>query len=115
MAKGAANEKSLGGLHSALARVFTKVLEKYERNMSALDDIPADEIEAEMLNTLIEMQEPNPAMLGAISKFLKDNDIGMDSEDVDKLNDTERRLAESRAKRLKAGVNLAVVPLVKES
>ena len=52
MAKGAANEAALGGLHSTLARVFTKVLEKYEKSLSALESIPADEIEADMIEAL---------------------------------------------------------------
>ena len=53
-------------------------------------------------------------MLSALSKFLKDNDIRMDSEEVDKLNNTERQLRDARERRKSAGVNLAVVPHVAE-
>ena len=69
-------------------------------------------MEEELVLALVELQEPNPAMLSAISKFLKDNDIGFDSEEVDALGETERRLAERREARKKAGVDLTVVPLV---
>ena len=115
MAKGAANEQTLGKLHSHLARVFTKVLEKYERGMEALDTLPRDEVESDLLEELLKIGEPNPAMLSAISKFLKDNDIGMDSEAVEELNSTQRRLEDRRAARKAAGLNLSVVPHVAAS
>jgi len=55
-------------------------------------------------------------MLSAIAKFLKDNDIGMDSEAVDELNATQRRLADRREACKRAGMaNLAVVPHVDEA
>ena len=115
MAKGAANEQTLGKLHSHLARVFTRVLEKYERGMEALDNLPRDEIESDLIEELMKISEPNPAMLSAIAKFLKDNDIGMDSEAVEELNSTQRRLEERRAARKAAGINLSVVPHVEAS
>lgn len=115
MAKGAANEQSMGGLHSMLARVFQKVLNKYEAQLDALDNIDRDDVAEDMLAVIAEIGEPNPAMLSAIAKFLKDNDIGMDSEEVDELNATQRRLAERREARKRAGMaNLAVVPHVGE-
>lgn len=109
MAKGAAKEEALGGMHSLLARVFTKTLEKYERQ---LDAVGRDEIESDLVDEMMKEFEPNPAMLSAIAKFLKDNDIGMDSDEVDALNATERRLSESRERRKKAGLNLSIVPHV---
>ncbi len=115
MAKGAANEHTLGKLHSHLARVFTRVLEKYERGLEALDALPRDEVESELLEELLKIGEPNPAMLSAIAKFLKDNDIGMDSGAVEELNSTQRRLEERRAARKAAGINLSVVPHVEAS
>lgn len=114
MAKNAATSDQMATIHSKLAKIFTKVLEKYERGMQALDDIPADQIEEDMLDALLEIQEPSPAMLSAIAKFLKDNDIGLDTEEVDELNSTQKRLEERRNARKKAGVNLSVVPAVGE-
>ncbi len=79
MAKGAANESALGILHAKLAQTFTEILEAYEKQDEAT--------------------EPNPAMLGAISKFLKDNSIAFDSEEIDVLSGTAQRLADRRANR----------------
>lgn len=115
MAKGAANETALGGLHSLLAQVFERTLQKYLKQLEAIENIDSTELEGEMVVALLnEVGEPNPAMLSALSKFLKDNDIGMDSEEVDQLNNTERQLRDARERRKKAGVNLAVVPHVAE-
>ncbi|WFG40846.1 terminase small subunit [Paracoccus phage ParKuw1] len=111
MATGAAKESQLGGLHSMLTRVFQKVLDKYERDLDRIEEMSADELGEEMADML---SEPNPAMLSAIAKFLKDNDIGMDSEAVDELNATQRRLADRREARKRAGINLSVVPAVGE-
>lgn len=100
MAKGAANEKALGGLHSKLAGVFIKVLERYETQMDAVDALKNGELEHEMLDELLSQDTmPNPAMLSAISKFLKDNEIMYDTEEVQQLSDLERRLADRRKKR----------------
>jgi hypothetical protein len=117
MAKGAATENVLGGLHSLLAKVFKRTLDKYLAQLDAIDNLNHDELEGEMVLALLnEVGEPNPAMLSAISKFLKDNDIGMDSDEVEALNSTERRLATRREARRKAGLmDLKVVPLVEQS
>lgn len=111
MATGAAKESQLGGLHSMLTRVFQKVLDKYERDLDRIEAMSSEELGEEMADML---NEPNPAMLSAIAKFLKDNDIGMDSEAVDELNATQRRLADRREARKRAGINLSVVPAVGE-
>lgn len=112
MAKGAAKEATLGALHSKLATVFTKVLEKYERGLDAINELPADQIEADLIEAIADIAEPSPAMLSAVAKFLKDNEIGLDSEEIEKLNSTARRLEDRRAQRRAAGINLSVVPAV---
>lgn len=112
MAVNAATEGALGRLHAQLAKVFCKVLEKYEADLSALESIDRDKIEEDMLSALMEIKEPNPAMLSAISKFLKDNDIGVDSQALEDLNSTARRLEERREARKKAGLSLHLVPHV---
>lgn len=113
MAKGAANETTLGGLHSLLAKVFEKTLQKYLKTLEAVDKLDGDELENELVIAAIAaIGEPNPAMLSALSKFLKDNEIGLDSEEVDQLNATQRQLQDARERRRKAGVDLSVVPLV---
>lgn len=106
MAKGAATEGHLGKLHSKLADVFIKVLTRYEGRLDVIERYQAgdlevtDQIEQEMLDELFsEGAMPNPAMLSAISKFLKDNEITFDTEQVDQLSSLERRLSERRQNR----------------
>ncbi len=116
MSKGAATESALGGMHSLLARVLTKTLEKYEKTLSALDNLEREDLENEViLATIAEIGEPNPAMLSVIAKFLKDNEIAFDTEEVDTLNSTQRRLEERREARKRAGINLSLVPHVEAS
>ncbi len=92
MAKNSANEATLGTLHAKVAIVFTKVLDTYEARL----DMPVPE-EGDPMPEV----EPNPAMMGAITKFLKDNSIAFDTEEVEALSDTEQRLAQRRKQRAK--------------
>lgn len=113
MAKGAANESALGDLHAKLARIFTQVLDTYERRLDTMNR-PDDTVEMteEMVSALLDANlEPSPAMLGAISKFLKDNMIAFDSEEIDVLSGTAQRLADRRSNR-KGLVNLTDLRVV---
>ena len=115
MAKGAAKVNELGRMHSTLARVMQRTLDKYLTSLEALEKLDADAVEDELLQELMKISEPNPAMLSAISKFLKDNDIGLDSDEVEELNGTARSLAEKRAARRQAGLSLTDIPHVGEA
>ena len=77
MAKGASTEQALGNLHNKVTELFVKVLDEYE-------DTP---------------ELANPAMLGAITKFLKDNTITLESEALDELSEMEERLAAKKRNR----------------
>ena len=100
MAKGAATESSLGKLHSKLADVFAKVLERYIERMDALDTVDMTDVEDEMLKELFEEGAmPNPAMLNAVAAFLKQNEIRFDDEKVDKISALQESLNERKAKR----------------
>ena len=77
MAKGASTEQSLGNLHNQVTLLFSKVLEGYEETPEL----------------------SNPAMLGAITKFLKDNSISLESETLDELSEMEERLAAKKRNR----------------
>lgn len=100
MAQGAAKEGALGALHSKITSMFIKVLARYEDRLDALETVNPDDITDEVLAALLdESAMPNPAMLGAITKFLKDNAISFDTEKLEELSGTEKRLQERRAKR----------------
>ena len=79
MAKGASTELQMGKLHLKLTELFLNILNKYENDLSAMDNVGE-----ELLDELMaEGNMPNPAMLGAIAKFLKDNSISLESEALD--------------------------------
>jgi len=100
MAKGSATEAILGTLHDKVAGVFMKVLARYEARLDAIDGIDMDAVESDVLEELFnENAMPSPAMLSAVTKFLKDNDIGIDSEEIDELSAQQRRLEERRKNR----------------
>lgn len=102
----AAKKSELGAVHAALTKVFIRVLERYMKNLDELEALRGnaelaedinDEIADEAMQLIMpEDLMPNPAMLSAVSKFLKDNEIRFDDEDVDKLSTLERSLAEKR-------------------
>lgn len=107
MAKGASTEQSLGNLHNKLTQLFLNILKKYENDLSAMDNA-----EDELLGAVLdEGLMPNPAMLGAITKFLKDNSITLETETVSELSEMEERLAAKKRNRpnLKSVVSLPLV------
>ncbi len=92
MAKKAAHEQEVGELHSLLTKVFKAALNKYESQ--------------------IEDSDPNPAMLSAVSKFLKDNDIMYDSSEIDELSNQQRRINALREARKGKLVSISDIPAV---
>lgn len=100
MAKGAATENKLGTLHDQVARVFQKILDRYEARLDVINTADRESMEKELLDELFDENAlPSPAMLSAVTKFLKDNDISYDTEEVDKLSSQQRRLQENAKKR----------------
>ena len=95
-----ASEKTLNKLHVAVARVFEKVLTAYEKRLDVIDGIVVEELTEEAIKLLMDADVmPNPAMMAAITKFLKDNQIAFDIEEIAALSATEERLAARKAKR----------------
>lgn len=100
----AAKKSELGAVHAALTNVFIRVLQRYIENLDILDSMTAkdinDELADEVTDALMpDMLMPNPAMLSAVSKFLKDNEIRFDDESVSKLTQLEESLASKRKAR----------------
>jgi hypothetical protein len=112
MATQAASERALGILHDQVARVFAKVLATYEKRLDVLENIKPDELTEEVLGLLMAADTmPNPAMLAAITKFLKDNEISFDTQEIEHLSATQERLNARKAKRSNL-VNLQNLALV---
>jgi hypothetical protein len=103
MAKGAANEKALGELHTAITSIFKRILSGYETKLSMFEQMATDassDLGEELVSELMAMSfEPSPAMLSAVTKFLKDNEVTYDSEQLDELGDLEKRLADKKRNR----------------
>lgn len=85
----------LGKLHNKLTELFLSILNKYENDLTAMDNAGDELLDGLMAEGMM----PNPAMLGAISKFLKDNLISLESETLDELSEMEERLAAKKRSR----------------
>jgi len=122
MAKGAAKVETLGALHDAVAQLFIKVLHKMHKD---LDDamspkevtlneeggIDKDALAEAVMAEALSDGMPSPAMLAAITKFLKDNDIGYDAEVLEEMSALERQL-QDKARKRPAGLTLVDIPPV---
>lgn len=100
MAKGASTEGQLGSLHDKLTALFTKILARYEAKLDAADALDMEDVGSELLEALMDDNiMPSPAMLSAVAKFLKDNEITMETEAVNELSAMEERLAAKKKAR----------------
>jgi hypothetical protein len=89
MSKGAASESLLGQLHERVAKVMLDALDRYAK--FDLDDIVLGDPDGNGMVT-VSIPEPSAALLGAITKFLKDNDITCQIEESKEMSDLEKRL-----------------------
>lgn len=105
MTKKSAPEDKLGELHAKVADVMLKALDAIEL---ANEKAPATDDEG---NPLLPM-EPSAALLGAITKFLKDNSITCNTEDSQSLSGLQQRLKDKpRLARPAPAETQKVVPL----
>lgn len=94
-----ATTNELSVLHKQITKVMLAGLEAHGKAQVLVlkygDELPDDVVEY-----LQDVQEPNPALLQAITKFLKDNQITAAVEDSQELSELEERLANKRRKRV---------------
>jgi len=102
MARNASTEARMGSLHAKLTEIFIKILEKYDGQLSM------ETAEDELMDAI---GEPNPAMLGAVAKFLKDNSISIETEELNELTAMEQRLKNKRKNRPNLA-SVTTLPLV---
>lgn len=86
MTKNAATETKLGKLHDKVADVMLNALETYDE-VNEKAQASADE------ETPFIPLEPSAALLGAITKFLKDNEITCNTDESQKLSGLAARMA----------------------
>lgn len=85
----AANEKTLGNLHEAVAQALIVGVQPRELP-GYVDEETGEEIPAQVL-------PPSPAMLQAAAKFLKDNNVTCDVSDDNSMGELAAIMANRRA------------------
>lgn len=101
----AASQSKMNLLHDRVADIFLRVLQKYNSAMDVTEgmitgQLDKQEITDEVLNAFIEQGTmPSPAMMSAITKFLKDNEVLFEKEKLEELSAQQRALAEKRKNR----------------
>lgn len=89
-----ATDKELGGLHSLLAKQMREALESSNEARDLLDALAAngEELPPAVEAFLEKSASANPALLTAVSKFLKDNNITCAIEDSEDMTALQRQL-----------------------
>ena len=116
MARVGAKIDRLGALHSKVAEIFLRVLEMYDANLTRLDNMAGDDAleEAFVEEVMKAGLLPTPAMMAAVTQFLKHNNIEAEMEEVSKMTDLQRSLAERQKNRPNI-VSLSSVKAANES
>jgi len=110
----AASQSTMNRLHDRVADMFIKVLARYNMRMDAVEQLTdgslsQDSISDEVLTALLDDGAmPSPAMMSAITKFLKDNEVLFEKGKVDEMSAQARALEEKRKNR----PNLATLTIV---
>ncbi len=91
MAKGAATEKIIAGLHAQIATVIEAQLS--ETICLNPEDVEGDGAEPELMFTA------SPALLTLAARFVKDNDVGMDIGETGKKSAISARLSQLKQNR----------------
>lgn len=89
----------MDGLHAKLTAIFAKTLKLYESRLVVAELANVENIDKEVIDRLMQTVEPNPAMLSAIAKFLKDNDIMYTPDEVEELTAQQQRLSDLKNRR----------------
>jgi hypothetical protein len=96
--KKTATNKELGELHKALAKRMQISLEAADAAQFLLDEF-AEDLPTPVIDYLEKQSAASPALLTAVAKFLKDNDITCTIEDSEELGDLEKRLRDKRSRK----------------
>lgn len=96
----AAKEDVLGTLHEKVAQVMTQALDVNDKAQQLYLDGPDT---TEDGTDVLPPPEINPALLGAITKFLKDNNVTCAPADSEALKGLEYRLNAKKQSKRKVG------------
>ena len=101
----AATQSRMFLLHERVADMFLKIIEKHNKMMDVTDAMVAGNLDTkavseEVLNAFIEQGAmPSPAMMSAITKFLKDNEVMFEREKLEEVSAQQKALEERRKSR----------------
>ncbi len=99
-----ATDTDLGKLHKQVALAFSNALAAKEEAQALLDEHGA-ELPDDVKAFIFKYAQPNPSLLTAAVKFLKDNDITCDVGDSAEMTDLQKRLQGKR----KASTNVVAL------
>ncbi len=94
MTKAASPEKQLALLHKKLAATMIAALDSSDKAIYLLGEYP--ELPKEVQTFLRDACDVNPALLQAVSKFLKDNDITCPQDESTEVDALANRLKNKR-------------------
>ena len=101
----AATQSRMFLLHERVADMFLKIIDKHNKMMDVTDAMVAGNLDTkavseEVLNAFIEQGAmPSPAMMSAITKFLKDNEVMFEREKLEEVSAQQKALEERRKSR----------------
>lgn len=93
-----ATDTLLGELHGKLARSMLSALQTSDQAAALLEEYGED-LPGAVQAFLAKTADANPALLTAVSKFLKDNGITCAVEDNDEMSELEDRLRKKRERK----------------
>lgn len=101
----AATQSRMFLLHERVADMFLKIIEKHNKMMDVTDamvegNLDTKAVSEEVLNAFIEQGAmPSPAMMSAITKFLKDNEVMFEREKLEEVSAQQKALEERKKSR----------------
>lgn len=98
-----ASDKILGELHGKLAEAMLNSLATSDNASDLLEKHFEEGLPEDVREFLESVARPNPALLTAITKFLKDNDISCVVADDEQVTKLEQKLKEKQTSRKRVG------------
>ena len=98
----AATQSRMFLLHERVADMFLKIIEKHAKMMDITDDMVAGSLDTSALTDEVlaafvaEGAMPSPAMMSAITKFLKDNEVMFEREKLEEVSAQQKALEERK-------------------
>lgn len=93
-----ATDAILGEIHGKVAGIMLRTLDQTDGAEYLLDQY-REELPEEVIDFLEKCSVISPALLKAVTQFLKDNSITCAIEDSDEMSELQKRLAEKKVRK----------------